>query len=495
MDDERSPDGRLDAAWIVAFTSLACLVPIWVGRYIPAVDLPQHAAQVALWTHRGDPAFFPAGTYRFNALTPYVGVYLVARAFAFVVSVPVAVKLAVSLAVVGLPLATLALIRAADGEDIWALASVPLSFGVTFFGGFLNYLFALPVAVLVIAGAFRLARRPSPRGAMLLAALSLLLAVCHAVAFAIGAVLAFGVLWAETRGLSRAVRRSLPLWVPLPLVLAWAAFTWTGEPDVRTPWSWANAGTRLLRLPATLVGSDRAIESIVALLGLGAAVALLGARLRFARAVSAALIVAGAMFLLAPDRAFHTVLLPERVAPFVAALLLAAARMPRRTWARRATAGLLAVLVVVWSAHLAVRVRRFDGEMRGLDDLLARMEPGRLVRTVPLDSESASVSGYPLFWHVGAWYQVEKGGRLSFSFSQLFASLVQYRSTPPWAESTTVRSAALRWRPEDSVFDYFVFRSLRGDPVGWFPADAGAPTLVATSRGWWLYRIRPSSRS
>ena len=476
---------------VAALGAAACLVPIWSAGYLPTVDLPQHAAQIALWTHDGDPIFFPPGVYRFHWFTPYLGAYLLARAFAVVFSIPVALKLTVSVAAVAVPLSTLSLLRVARGDAWWALAAAPLAFGVSFYSGFLNFLLAIPVAILLIAATLRYAENPSSRGGVLVAMSSFGLALCHALAFGVGAGIAAAGLWVAPGDLRVKVRGTLFAVAPLPLVAAWAASVWLREAHVRTEMHWAGLPTRLFRAPAALVGSPEAVMGWIALAVVAAVVVVLGVRVRARRGTLGALAAGTLFYAAAPDAAFHTVVLPERFPALLAVLALCLLRMPESRRARRGVVALIAALSLAWSAHLAVRFRAFDREMSGLETVLAHTEPGKILRMVPVDAQSRSAPGYPVFWNVGAWYQVEKGGHVGFSFSQLFPVLVQYRETPPWAEPIWAKRGELQWRPADRDVDYFLFHSESVDPEESFPMGADRPRLIARDGAWRLYGKAP----
>lgn len=472
----------------------ACLVPIWSSGHLPSVDLPQHAAQIALWVHHDDPTFLTPGVYRFNWLTPYLGAYLLARVFAVFLAVPTALKLTVSIAVVAVPLSALALLRVTKGDGWWAVAAVPLAFGVCFYSGFLSFMMAIPVTVLLTAATLRYGRSPSLRSGALIGLASLALAACHPLALGVGAGVAVAGLWGTSCDRRGKLRGTLVALAPLTLATAWAVSAWIREDHVRTAMRWGGLSSRISRAPAALVGSPAALAGWAALALIVLALVLLGVRLRMERGVFAALLAAGAYYLAAPDAAFHTVVIPERSLAFLAILVLPLLRMPESARARGAVVVVLIVVAAAWSAHLTMRFRAFDREMAPFERILARMEPGKILRVIPVDDGSRAVPGYPLFWNVGAWYQVEKGGHLTFSFSQLFPALVRYRTTPSWAQGLWGRRGELDWTELDRDVDYFLFRSESGDPGGSLPTGPDRPRLIARDGEWRLYG-KPANRS
>ena len=64
--------------------------PLWIGSYLPMVDMPQHAAQIAalreIW--RGNEMF--TQLFEINWFTPYLLGYLLLAALAFVMPITVA---------------------------------------------------------------------------------------------------------------------------------------------------------------------------------------------------------------------------------------------------------------------------------------------------------------------------------------------------------------------------------------------------------------------
>src|SRR3954466_14166480 len=83
------------AECVAGAMSLALLVACWVTPFLPMVDLPQHAAQLSIWVHQGDPLFSEPRRFLVNWRTPYLGAYLAARVFALGLGVLPALKLTV----------------------------------------------------------------------------------------------------------------------------------------------------------------------------------------------------------------------------------------------------------------------------------------------------------------------------------------------------------------------------------------------------------------
>ena len=110
-------------------------------------DLPQHAAQVATWL-RWDDGTFPYAEYLWlNWRTSYLVMYLVAEWLSLLVPVATALKLVVSAALLGIPLATSDLLARTGGRREWALATMPVGYGLAFYMGFVAFVVAAPLAL------------------------------------------------------------------------------------------------------------------------------------------------------------------------------------------------------------------------------------------------------------------------------------------------------------------------------------------------------------
>ncbi len=81
---------------LLAAGGLMALGLLWLFDPLPIVDLPEHAAQVALLFQLGDPAFPFAGQYELNLFTPYLLAYLLAAFFALLLPVGLALKATLS---------------------------------------------------------------------------------------------------------------------------------------------------------------------------------------------------------------------------------------------------------------------------------------------------------------------------------------------------------------------------------------------------------------
>ena len=485
----RSPTRTRSWFWpLLLFSTALAAVPIWSVTYLPMVDLPQHAAQIFLWQHYGDPELAPTSRYELNWFTPYLLGYALVRAVSVVLPIATAIKVVITLAIWAFPLSLVALLRQTGGDRYWALAGVPVAFSFSFFWGFLNYVVAVPVGISFLATAIAFARTPTLIRGVIVASFGLVLFISHVLVCVVcglsGALLAL-------RGASspRDVALRIVPFIPAgALSIVWGYLTRTSVVDAHLPiqWRFQPVG-RLFQLPSMWLGIDLAPSAFVAGVLLLIAVLLMARPCRSPTAWGAALIIFCA-YALGPFVAFGTFYVAPRFAALTLPALLLVLK-PSCGHYRRLFAGTVIVVVsLVWLINLTVRFRAFDSDARQLDEVLAHAEGRRSLLSLNFEPSSEHIVHHVPFLHFAAWYQVRKGGELGFSFARFFPELIRYRSgaEPRMTPGLEWFPARFQWGT-DGHFDYFLVRSSHDVADVVFSAAPRAVRLVARSGRWWLY--------
>ena len=470
--------------WIAfLFCAAACALPFILTPRLPLIDLPQHAAQIAIWKHFDDACQRFARTFEFNWFTPYLFGYLLVRALSAVVAIDVAFRIALYLAVVALPLALHYLATRTGAEPWLSLLGFPLAFGFTFYWGFINYQIAIPLAVLYVASVYDLAAAPATRRAIGLLALAVLLVVSHALIFLFCAAITAGIAL-FVRPLKNMLPVVLPAVLPMPFVLWWVSRMRSSEPLVSHTVGWNLGLFRCIHFPSMLL-SDEYDTAAVAAFAI-AILALLAMRMRVSRDPRRwiVLAVAGAIYFAGPQAAFGTAFVFQRFAIFTAIgalLVLEPAR--RAAWAR----GLLAGIAIGWAVLLAVRFDRFARESADFDRIVEEIPAGRSLAFYIARPRSEFVPG-SVYVHYPAYYQEQKGGTISWSFASFFPQLIRYRAgaAPPLNGSVIGDPAQIDWRGL-STFDFVLIRST-ANPTAALARYAPYPLFPRMrARTWWLY--------
>ena len=495
------------------------VLPLWVVRFPPMVDYPQQLALSAILRWYSDPVRRFRETYELALWTPHGLFKLLTAGLSWVLPINGAGKLVVSASLLGVGVAALALCRRAGRPGWYALLALALTYNTVFYWGFVDNLLAVPLALGGVAMADALFERSVDRPFgwrpwLALAGVCVLFYTVH---------LQFLLLFAGMVGWIAICRRPpwrrLALWLSalVPGVAACLAVMAYGvlrtpvgviseyerrmrsAPPFRLP-----VTAKLLRLPDLLFGPYPDRTGWV-LLGLVAATAILAILFR-ERSPSPDLLFRARFATLAGWLALLYLILPEfrggyliagRVAPF-AAMMGVIALPPTVPERRRLVAALVAVVVACQFVQTLSSFLRFREESAGLEELLAGTAPGENLGGLIFARQSASWRGMAVYLHFPAYYQVEKGGRVLFSFAELFQTSARFRPGRSW-------DGLLRewndWNPR--LFDYgrhggrFRYFLVRGTPADVTAAFGGDPArLGLTGRRaeeWWLFE-RPRSQ-
>jgi len=477
--------------WALSAGLLLTLWLLWGFDPLPIADLPEHAAQIALLFSLSDPTYPFAGQYEINPFTPYLLAYLLAAFFALVLPISLAFK-ALLTTIAGLLLwATLRFLRRVGADPWWALMALPLFFGLSFVWGFLNFLLAIPLVLLLVEVAYGHGLNPTRRSGWQIAVLGVLLFFSHGMACAFGIALAGTLCWLLSTSWRAAWRGLLPL-APAILVM----FTWSllGA-EVGGKVRWLGLLPRLSlhrRLLSDFKDVEASIWSMALLLLVllwlvaeGRGLALLTPRQAWARRLPL-------LFTLA-----YVALMPEHIEPlsfagsrFVVFVPLFAGFWlgpAARPWLRY----LLLPLTLGWLLVLLFRFGDESRQLASLNPILEALPARAKLLAIRLD-DGKSRFGIAMNLHQPAWYTVQKGGQVDFSFAYYRTELVRYRA----GRQPDIPEGMLHtpWRFDlktlaGSYYDYWLIFAPPGSELfHGLPEDRF--TLRIHSNSWWLYETR-----
>jgi hypothetical protein len=473
------------------FGLCALLLAAFVASpYLPMVDFPQHAAQIAVWLRLDDPAFSYSKVFELNLRTPYLTAYVAARLLASFIGVVAALKVVVGASAVLHLVAFSRLVRRL-GHPAWlGLLGLPLGLGYPFYFGVVSFAAAVPFVLFSITAALDHRERATWTSGVVLAAWLSFTLLSHG--FAAGLAVMF-VAPLLLRGSGNFFARLAPLAAPAAL---WAVWIHPAG-SVRTIGGtvWDPRLIDLLGLPALWFASS-SVDRVAIVFGYAAlslvALALGAAARKPERWAPLALVVLGFCTFPAMLSGFGP-LHPRFAVLFVPALLVAfePRREPRSLKVALAAVGLCAC----WLSVLVARLFDFTRETRAVRDFVAHAPPGLTVRPVIFERNSTAFPGLPALLHLSAYYMVEKGGLQGYSFAMYPTSVIRY--LPTFVPG--MRGGA-EWHPEwfsavaeVGAYDYFLVHSST-DPVAIFGVHARELSLDFNDDGWWAYRsARPQA--
>ncbi|MBI5478096.1 MAG: hypothetical protein HY906_04530 [Deltaproteobacteria bacterium] len=131
-----------ERAFVLVYATLCvvALIPLWRNRFLPLLDEPNHLSTLYVWRHINDPASRVAEFYKVAVEPlPYLLHYGIAHLAGCVAGIEAGNKLAISLYVLGLPMAAL-LWCLRTGRSPWlSVLTFPLSFSYAYSNGFHAY--------------------------------------------------------------------------------------------------------------------------------------------------------------------------------------------------------------------------------------------------------------------------------------------------------------------------------------------------------------------
>jgi hypothetical protein len=506
------------SAFPIAFAGLALLavLPLWIGEYMPMVDLPQHAAQLSIGQHWQDPEFGYPRYFHANWLTNQLFAYSVVRLFMAFLPLVLALKCTLSLAVVGVPLGVRLLLSRVGGDRWLSLLAFPVAYSFCFYWGFLNFIVAIPLGLCFIALAVGYAVAPSRRRALGLVAYAHFLFFAHVLVLAYSGLIAAALVLARSPSRRDKLLGCAALASVLPAVaIWWATIQGLAPSTTGTPVFGYWGLHRLSEFLSFQVGVEErdprgaVIGGVLMLLPF-----LIGARPSREPWRWIPLGVTVLAFFCVPLSAIEVDLIYGRFAAFVLPMLLFAlerpskpAEAPRAVPAAAPQAGpaqplpshltlaggrraLAAALVALQLLSLTLTFRAFDAEARALDPVLATAEPHKRVLYLPTAPASAVSFSWP-YSHFGQWYQVKRGGLVDFSFAEFFPMWYRYRDEqlPGLPDEFDWHPQSFRWSAHHGErFDYLL---VRGPIVPeWFEGEPERVYTVVQNQEWTLLGVR-----
>jgi hypothetical protein len=511
----RSPHRTL---WAIAPIAVAWVIPLWVIPYLPMVDYPQQLAVASILRYYGDPARNLQEGYQIALLRPQGLFEMITAGLAWLMPIEHAGKVVIALSLALVLPATVALCRRAGRPDWYGLFALAVTYNHAFYWGFTDNLIAYPLVLAGGALADRLFdRRFGVRAWFLVAGCGMLFYTVH---------LQFLLVYVGLVGWLALARRpgwkELAVWlsslVPgLALgagVLGWAHLhhgeVMTGYQDrlqAAQPYFLSFTG-KIRGIPDHLFGHYSGGEQLMFLAVL--LLALLALTVPFPRRVgvdwregllfrSRFLIPALGLlvlFFMLPEFA-SGYFVSERLIPLIFMLLVPALPVPSGSQ-RRAAALLLAGLLILQLGQTFAAFLRFGAESAGLRELLASTEPGQPLAGLMYQKSAVDWESPPVMIQFPAYYQVEKGGRLHFSFVQFFNSPVRYRPGRNWEDGLLAEWD--EWSPQRFSYPrhghYFRYFLVRGGPENL--ANAFGPYLSSLrvhAAGRWYLVERPEGAS
>jgi hypothetical protein len=503
-------------AGLFAAATIALLAPIWIGRYVPLLDYPNHLSIVFVWRHLSDPAWGFAPWYQTHLVPlPYWGLYGPVYVLSLLFNEETAQKLALSGALLALPVGVALYARRMGRDPRLAIFAFPLAWNFNVENGFLSYVSAIALLFFALAALDSWADSPSARRGALACSLGVALYFLHILPWLmflfVGGIAAL--LAPRPWSLRRALLALSPT-VPAFIVGVWA-YRASSTMAVRvSPWSphglagvdaiWWDLAGLLRAFPEWLMDlSPDSLDEACLFVLAGAWLLLVTTRPlaptapdedRGPRAwrLEAALGAATVLLFLLPRtlrQPFYWFAVNSRVAVVVALLAALAVRgaLDRSTVrVRRLLLHAAALAAVAYPLVVAAHFHRFNRRARGFDEVMADVPRGTRVLPLMLNLGDPDVN-VNCFNQWGSYVQMRLGGYVPYNNDIGFPlRVLRHAPAPPWDHPEYFHFAA-----HGAAWDAFLVHGpSRVDP---FAGAHDRVRLVKQSGDWALWEKLPAT--
>lgn len=497
-----------DRARVLVFAALAVatVLPLWVGRYLPLLDGPNHLSAIAIWHFEHDPRFdFDHSYYLNKAPLPYWVHYYACHLLAYLVPVEVANKIFLTGYALALPLGAAALARRFGRSPWLALFAFPLVWNFNLAEGFISYCAGLAACVWGLCLVDRHCERPSVTSTLAVLGFGSLMYFFHLLPYMFFLVAAGLLVLAQDEPLR--IRRLVERGAPVVGSCAIGMWAYVHERSLgfrsisgERNFIFDPLGEVIAHVPGRLLNflSSGRDEWVVAVLACSWIVLVLaGARGRdvdprrpfglydlraelcFALAVACVLFLPRSM-----HRPFNWYMINLRFVPVAAlfgALLVRGDFAGRRRWlfAPVAAAGLF------YAIDVARMIVVFNRHVDGFDELVAKIPLHRATITLAFQPRSDPEVNVDCFNQWPSYTQIRRGGYNFYNFNYGFPlRYKRSRPAPLWnhPEMFNFETMGRAW-------DYFLTHN-EGVRTSLFPALAteGKVVLVYESGPWKLWQ-------
>jgi hypothetical protein len=473
--------------------SALAVLPFWLTRILPMQDYPQFLLFARAYADSHDPASPYAGTYATGfPLSPTVLPLLFVRALGVFGGLETGGRLLWTLYAVGLPAASLYLLRVLR-KDRWAVLLVfPLLLSYWVVGGFFAFATAIPLVVLALSLAVRWLEAPTLARGVLFASAACAVDLWHALAF-VQLLVDFAVLWLLARhaGARARLRTFAPVVPSVAMFVAWTARNAAGRPRRTQLTTWPRFfenATSFFDFVAPPVPRAGIVLAVLAAVLACSALALPSREpsadpFRVKNPFALLALLSAALFLVLPANAFGAEGIQNRQPWLACVMVVFAWPLPARPAARAALLALVGSVGALALVDMAVRFHAFARESAGASRLIDAMGSTDTLFLAPYGGPTTPSfpKGKPLV-AIDLYAAIRHGVLPNASFAGYDVNFIRYvdnKNPMPGLGARWLRDPAL------ARFDDVLVHGVLDPEDRRF--DALRP--VARDGGWSLYRV------
>ena len=446
---------RVLVAGVVAVLILANLLPIWLVRFPPLQDYPNHLLTAHIIAHYGDPNFDYAQNFILSwRPVPNMLADVIMAGLAHVVSTPLAGKLVLSLYIVFFPVSIFYLLNAISSDKLLlGFFGFPLTYNWFFNMGFLNFCLGLPLYFFAVGFWWKTQFRSQNRvrRTVFLGLLTFLIYLSHFVTFGVWLMTAVSLSLATIGWQATAKRVCLltgsaaGLLIPATLIFDPVRKQLGAILDLCTPAviAFASLPTKIATAYQPFISFRTLVEGAILLVLLSIYLDLLlrnYARWTTSPFLYLALLMVG-LFLVLPVGFRGPFYIAPRILILAVILGLPVLYVPVKARWRFALLGFLTIMSVAYMVIMLGVYRRADAELSDYYAGLQHIPPGQTVLPI------LRVRRNYVYYHEHAWafYHIDNGGLSPGVFAGRDQLLTyQHRPPPPYDDDVVFAGAMAR---------------------------------------------------
>jgi hypothetical protein len=343
---------------------IALVLPLWIVKYPPLIDYPNHLARAYVLHHLHDANQIFADWYASDwGPNPYLVVDFLLQVLQYPFGIDVAGRLLLTLCVLAVPLSTWIFLRqASPGNEYLALWALVVAYDTNFLMGFLSFQFSMSLCLAVIAAWLIYLRTPKLLAWLGLLLLVTLLYFTHIGGFGVAGIVLVLYTWFARRRIVE-VCQAAALFLPgFAFFLYMKMHSWSKRGFDYSSWHFS---AKVVSLTTPFRGYSRAID-LACLLLFAACVAFALCKNPEVRIARPWLLIATAILLIhwiVPERYGDLASIDTRFPPFAFLLALAIPYFGKRK------AVVMYAALAVFLLKTGYTTARFQSEQKKLQTL------------------------------------------------------------------------------------------------------------------------------
>lgn len=450
---------------VVSLISLCILS----GTYLPMVDLPQHAGQVAVLNDALKNQSKWSSLFELNFDTPYLVGYLTWLGIYQFFDIVTSSRIIVTLAFVLFIFSVSRLSKALDSNEFVAWVAVPTFFGFAYQFGFVTFLLSLSIGIFFVIANLKWQENINLLNTMMVLVFGTCLYFSHMLSFVFFCPLAFLLICVKSKNI-KDILKFFSIYLIFALYLVRYAMKGDNLSDLYTygeqKFIWHGIWLKLQRLfslPFTASG-----ESYHIVIGLILFVLAIILGLKLSRNIEKyiPLLVFSLVWFLLPSFMMDTFFIYERysVLFFVCYYLIFEPKeiisTEQSLFDKLSKLKPLFYLVILTLMVPTISsIMLMKKESRYFGNMIERLPENKRVLSLMFDTHSFANTHLSVYVQFGSWYQAQKHGWVDYNFAWFHPQIVRYQrqSVPKMVPST-------EWYPEYAIqfcqdYDALLIRS------------------------------------